>query len=239
MTTQTAKKRLPDAPSARGRRARRTPPAERRTDILETAAKLICDKGYDATSIQDIADACHLTKAGLYHHIRSKEHLLLEIMHYGMDRFEEQVLANFVTIADPLERLERAMELNILLVTRGWSKEVTIILHEHATLTGELRAQINARKKRYIRFLETSFAEAIRQGKFRPVHPKVAAFAFLGMVNWIYKWFKDGGELSESVLSSEMVKLFFGHAPVPSHATTPATAPKASASRKGRPPRKR
>src|SRR5687768_13363311 len=109
------------------------PSAARRTEILETAAKLICERGYDATSIQDIAQACNLTKAGLYHHIRSKEHLLLEIMHYGMDRFEEQVLSHVIAIKDPVERLKTCMERNILLVTRGWSKEVTIILHEHAT----------------------------------------------------------------------------------------------------------
>ena len=51
----------------------------RHGEILQTAAQLICRNGYEATSIQRIAEACGLTKAGLYHHIRSKEHLLLEI----------------------------------------------------------------------------------------------------------------------------------------------------------------
>ena len=78
-----------------------TAPSSRRREILETAARLICEKGYDGASIQDIADACGLTKAGLYHHIRSKEHLLLEIQNYGMDVFEEQVLSQVIAIADP------------------------------------------------------------------------------------------------------------------------------------------
>lgn len=185
-------------------------PKQRRRAILETAARVICERGYEGASIQDIADACSLTKAGLYHHIRSKEHLLLEIMNYGMDVFEEQVLHQVLAIADPLERLKTCMAKNILLVTRGWSKEITIILHEHATLTGEARAQINARKKRYVRFLEGSFAEAIRAGRLRPVHPKVAAFAFLGMVLWIYKWFKPDGAVKEDELVREMQELFFG-----------------------------
>ena len=184
-------------------------PKARRRAILETAARVICERGYEGASIQDIADACSLTKAGLYHHIRSKEHLLLEIMNYGMDVFEEQVLHQVLPIADPLERLKTCMAKNILLVTRGWSKEITIILHEHATLTGEARAQINARKKRYVRFLESSFAEAIRAGRLRRVHPKVAAFAFLGMVLWIYKWFKPDGAVKEDELVREMQALFF------------------------------
>jgi len=189
---------------------RKAEPPSPRDRILEAAARLICEKGYDAASIQDIADATGLTKAGLYHHIRSKESLLLEIQHYGMDVFEEKVLSQVVSIADPLERLKVCMEKNVLLVTHGWSKEVTIILHEHATLTGEARSQINARKKRYVRFLETSFAEAVRAGSIRPVNPTVAAFAFLGMVLWIYKWFRADGPISAEQLAREMQDLFFG-----------------------------
>jgi len=199
---------------------RRAPTAERKASpldakdrhrfILETAARLICEKGYDATSIQDIADAAGLTKAGLYHHILSKEHLLLEIQNYGMDVFEEKVLHAVMPIADPLERLKACMEKNILLVTHGWSKEVTIILHEHATLTGDARAQINARKKRYVRFLESSFAEAMRDGLIRRVNPKVTAFAFLGTVLWIYKWFRADGAIPADKLAAEMIDLFFG-----------------------------
>lgn len=190
-------------------------PKDRHRQILETAARLICEKGYEGASIQDIADACSLTKAGLYHHIRSKEHLLLEIQNYGMDVFEEQVLSQVVAIADPVERLKTCMERNVVLVTQGWSKEVTIILHEHATLTGEARAQINARKKRYVRFLETSFAEAIRAGRIRPVNPTVAAFSFLGMVLWIYKWFRPGGKISAEQLAREMQDVLFGGLEIP------------------------
>jgi len=183
---------------------------DRHRAILETAARLICEKGYEGTSIQDIAEAASLTKAGLYHHIRSKEHLLLDIQNYGMDVFEERVLSQVLPIADPVERLRVCMEKNIRLVTEGWSKEVTIILHEHRTLTGEAGAQINVRKKRYVRFLETSFAEAIRDGRIRPVNPKVAAFAFLGMVLWIYKWFRPDGAIPADQLAKEMQDLFFG-----------------------------
>lgn len=193
-------------------------PAGTRTDdararhraILEAAARLICARGYEGTSIQEIADACGLTKAGLYHHIQNKEHLLLEIMNYGMDLFEEQVLSQVESIEDPVERLRACMVRNIHLVTRGWSKEITIILHEHATLTGPAREQINARKKRYVSFLERSFSEAMERGQIRRVDPKVAAFSFLGMVLWIYKWFRTDGALSADQVADGMVDLLFG-----------------------------
>lgn len=195
---------MPDEPTSSNQE-----PRDRHREILETAARLICAHGYDATSIKTIADACHLTKPGLYYYVRSKEHLLAEIMNYGMDLFEEQVLAVVMPVADPLERLKLCMEKNVLLVTQERSKEVTIILHEHATLTGEALQQINARKKRYVRFLESSFTEAVRAERIRPIHPKVAAFSFLGTVLWIYKWFRPDGEVPEDQLAREMVDLFF------------------------------
>jgi TetR/AcrR family transcriptional regulator, cholesterol catabolism regulator len=197
-------------PQTRHLRAAHEDSKRRHRAVMETAARVICERGYDAASIQEIAKACGLTKAGLYHHIRSKEHLLHEIMNYGMDLFEEQVLREVVAIPDPVARLRECMARNVLLVTRGWSKEITVILHEHATLRGEARTQINARKKRYVRFLEMTFAEACRAGALRPINPKVAAFAFLGAVLWIYKWYRPDGAISEEQLVRDLQDVFFG-----------------------------
>src|SRR5439155_9730039 len=104
-------------------------------EILEGAARLIFQRGYEATSMQEIAESCGLTKAGLYHHIKTKEALLLAIMHYGLDLFDEMVVNKVQHIADPLARLRECMARNIALVTHDTSKEITIILHEHQTLS--------------------------------------------------------------------------------------------------------
>lgn len=201
---------------------RRHEDGERYRTILETAARLICERGYEGTSMQEIAAACRMTKAGLYHHVQNKEQLLFDIMSYGMDAFEQQVLEKVRELADPVERLRECMRLNIHLVTGGCSKEVIIILHEHATLTGEARAFIDGRKKRYVRFLEDAFSEAVRMGCIRPVQPTVAAFSFLGMVLWIYKWFQPDGRLSAEQVASEMVELLFTGLVTPSAAAVPA-----------------
>lgn len=178
-------------------------------EILERAARLIHQSGYEATSMQEIAEACGLTKAGLYHHIKTKEALLLAIMHYGMDLFDEMVLAKVGDIADPVARLRETMARNIALVIQDSSKEVTIILHEHQTLTGAPAQEINARKKRYVRFLEAGFREAMERGQIRPVDPTLAAFSFLGTVLWTYKWYREDGKLTPSQLSDGMIDLFF------------------------------
>ncbi|MDC0711488.1 TetR/AcrR family transcriptional regulator [Stigmatella sp. ncwal1] len=197
---------------------------ERYRFILETAARLICERSYEGTSMQEIAAACRMTKAGLYHHIQNKEQLLFAIMNYGMDLFEEQVLAKVRDITDPVERLRSCMRRNIELVTRGVSKEVIIILHEHATLTGEAREYIDGRKKRYVRFIEDAFAEAVKAGRFRPMDPTIVAFSFLGMVLWVYKWFKPDGRMTEQQISDGMVDLFFAGLSPAGSGASPASA---------------
>jgi AcrR family transcriptional regulator len=178
-------------------------------EILEGAARLIFQSGYEATSMQEIAEACGLTKAGLYHHIKTKEALLLAIMHYGMDMFDDMVLAKTADIVDPVARLRECMARNIALITQDASKEVTIILHEHQTLTGAAKDEINMRKKRYVRFLEAAFREASERGQIRAVDPTLAAFSFLGVVLWTYKWYRAEGKLSPRQLSDGMIDLFF------------------------------
>ena len=185
-------------------------PNERRyREILEHAARLIFQHGYEATSMQEIAESCGLTKAGLYHHIKTKEALLLAIMHYGMDLFEENVVNKVQDVADPLARLRECMARNVALVTHDSSKEVTIILHEHQTLTGAARKAINGRKKQYVRFLEGSFREATARGQIRAIDPTIAAFSFLGVVLWTYKWYRTDGKLTPRNLSDGMIDLFF------------------------------
>ena len=194
---------------------------ERHQAILENAARVICAKGYDGATIQEIADACSLTKAGLYHHIQSKENLLAEIMFYGMDLFEAEVLAQVEGIEDPVERLMACMHRNVEMVTQGKCKEVTVILHEHATLTGEAGRRINARKKAYVSFLERGFAEAMEQGRVRTVNPTVAAYSFLGMVLWTYKWFRPDGKLAGERVAADMIDLFFTGLIVPGSKASP------------------
>ncbi|MBN1204686.1 MAG: TetR family transcriptional regulator [Myxococcaceae bacterium] len=205
---------------------RRPDDGERYRAILETAARLICERGYEGTSMQEIAAACRLTKAGLYHHIQNKEQLLFAIMSYGMDLFEGQVIAKVKDIEDPVERLRACMRRNIEVVTRGASKEVIIILHEHATLTGEAREYIDQRKKEYVRFIESAFSEAVKLGRVRPLEPTIVAFSFLGMVLWVYKWFKPDGRLTEEQITDGMLDLFFAGLAAPGAAVPePGSAP--------------
>ena len=168
------------------------------------------EKGYDGASMQDIAEAVGLTKAGLYHHVSSKDMLLFEIMNYGMDILEEFVLAKVKDIADPREKLRQTIIGHIDLVARARDMEITVILHENRSLKGSLRQKINARKRAYIDYLEDLIRRVQEQsGMPAKLSPHIAAFAVLGMINWLYQWYHLEGPVKEEEISSAYVEFFF------------------------------
>ncbi|MGH9468523.1 MAG: TetR/AcrR family transcriptional regulator [Terriglobales bacterium] len=183
-----------------------------RQEILRTAARLFQQRGYDATSMQDIASALNFSKAALYHHFESKEAILFQIMSYGMDVFEERVLGAVNTIADPEERLRACISRHVDLVLNGHDREITVILHENRTLPAETGRQINSRKKQYMVYLGDLVAQVQQQrGIQRPaVNPHVAAMALLGMINWMYQWYRPEGGVSEAEIARQYTELFFG-----------------------------
>jgi AcrR family transcriptional regulator len=172
--------------------------------VFEVAAEVFHRKGYDNTSMSDVATAAGLTKAGLYHHVPSKESLLYTVLDLGLDLTESYVLKPLEAISDPLEKLKTMIELHLRLVLEERNLEVTGLLHECKTLSPSDRARINRRKKEYVKMSTKLITDVVKAYDIRDINPKIAAFALLGMLNWTYQWYKTSGSNSRE----EIVKNF-------------------------------
>ena len=195
-----------------------------RQEILHAAARLFQQRGYDATSMNDVAAALKLSKGGLYHHFESKDEILFHIMSQAMDITEERVINPVRAMADPEQRLRALIRLHVEVVMSPRDREITVMLHENHPLPPVLRKRINARKKDYIHFVENLIAEVQREARGvaseaqrdprqqpgNKVSPRAAAFALLGMINWVYQWYKPEGELQASSLAPQWTELLFG-----------------------------
>ena len=193
----------------------REAPVDSRQEILRTAARLFQQRGYDATSMNDVAAALKLSKGGLYHHFQSKDEILFEIMNHAMEITQELVIAPVRRIADPEERLRALIRLHIEVVLSPRDREITVMLHENHPLPPMLRKRINTRKKEYIHFVESLITD-VQANAQRSRHtkcvvsPRAAAFALLGMINWIYQWYKPEGDLQANNLVPQFTELIFG-----------------------------
>jgi len=179
---------------------------ERLAEIYRTAAQIILRKGYDATSINDIANALGMTKAGLYHYINGKKELLFDIMNFGLDELDEQVVTPASFIADPSARLRFIVASHSRLVTRGQGA-ITILVDEITALTPAQHRKITRRKREYFDRLRDLLNELKAKGKLHDLDTTAAAFSLLGMVNWLSRWFRHDGSLTEDQVAEQMVKI--------------------------------
>jgi TetR/AcrR family transcriptional regulator, cholesterol catabolism regulator len=183
---------------------------EPRQEILRTAARLFQQQGYDATSMNDVAGALKLSKGGLYHHFQSKDEILYDIMSHAMDITEQRVINAARRVEGAEERLRTLIRLHIEVVLSAEDREITVMLHENHPLPPALRRKINGRKKDYVHFVENVIADVQRQSNSSsPVTPRAAAFALLGMINWIYQWYNPEGALTGPDLVQQFTAIFF------------------------------
>jgi TetR/AcrR family transcriptional regulator, cholesterol catabolism regulator len=178
----------------------------RRADICRTAAQIFRDRGYDATSVSDVARALGMTKAGLYHYFDSKEALLFEIMTYGLDRVRDEVVLPARGIGDPEERLRQIVLRHARIATNGRGA-VAHLGDEIRALPPAARRQIEERMRHYVDLLRDTLVELKADGRLRDVDPTVAAFSIIGMILWLPRWFRQDGSLSQEQVATEIARL--------------------------------
>jgi len=184
---------------------------DRLAEIYRAAAQIICDKGYDATSMNDIAEAVGITKSGLYHHVSGKRNLLFSIMNFGMDSLEEQVIAPARAIADAEQRLRTIITNHVHLITSRSTSQgnnpVTIVVDEVAGLTVAQRRKIDQRKRAYVDLIREALSELKESEKLRDLDVIAATFSLLGMILWLSRWYSPEGRLTPDQVSEEVTKI--------------------------------
>jgi TetR/AcrR family transcriptional regulator, cholesterol catabolism regulator len=190
-------------------RALASPLPSRRAEICRTAAQLFRDRGFDATSVSDVARALGMTKAGLYHYFESKEALLFEIMSYGLDRVRDEVVVPIRAIRDPEERLHQILMRHASIATQGRGA-VTHLGDEIRALPPASRRQLEERMRKYVDLVRDTLAELKAAGRLRDVDPTVAAFSLIGMILWLPRWFRQDGRLTQQQVAKELAKLALG-----------------------------
>jgi AcrR family transcriptional regulator len=160
------------------------------TELLDQATQLFAQKGYDATSLQDIADAMGVSRPALYHYVRSKE-ALLEMLVEQVSQGLADVLAELAGRED-LTPTQKLRELTGLLVRQRAQHPAQFrILDQSENVLPETASTRHVEAKRRVLREMTSIVEAgIASGEFLPVPPRTAALSVLGMCNWVAWWIK-------------------------------------------------
>lgn len=175
--------------------------------ILLAAAQIFRSKGYHAASMQDIAGAVKLQKASLYHHVNSKQEILLELLDMALDVVTEEVAQEIESTGTPDVRLQKAIAayLRTILEHRDLA---SVLLLEHKSLDPEYKAKHIPRRDKFERLWRDLLVEGKQAGIFEIDDPALAARAILGTLNWTITWYKPEGPQSIASIAASYNKLF-------------------------------
>lgn len=184
---------------------------QQREAILARAAELFAGKGYPATSMNELAEACGLSKPALYHYYRDKYAILVQIAEDHVTRLAQLVRAVEAEDLPPDSRLQ-------LLISR-FMQEYAGAQNAHRVLTEDVRFLDDADRERILgtqRLVVTGFSHAISQ--LRPdletaSLAKPLTMLLFGMINWMFTWLRPDGPIDHASMATVVAQLFLGGLP--------------------------
>jgi TetR/AcrR family transcriptional regulator len=179
-----------------------------RDQILSAAAALFANRGYTAATMNDVAAACGVGKATLYHYVRDKHDLLAQITTGHVARLE-------ALVAD-VRTQHLAPEAHLRELIQRFMRAYAHAEHEHRVLTEDVKFLADAERHAVLqaqRRVVRAFARAVTA--LRPeLHEQrldtPLAMLLFGMINWTFTWLKPGGALTHETLAPLVLDLFFG-----------------------------
>lgn len=187
--------------------AGRRSPSARLEEIYDIAARVFYEKGYDGASIQDIADAVGILKGSLYYYIDTKQDLLFGIIDEVHDDSLRALEKWSAAAGDAETRLRAFVEGHVRANARNIIK-IGVFFHDFRSLDSERRERIVKDRDRYDEYLRSLIREGQDEGTFRPnLDVKLAAMGILGMMNWTYHWWREGGPNSAAEVAKEFADI--------------------------------
>jgi AcrR family transcriptional regulator len=180
----------------------------RRAQILHAALRAFREKGYHATTLDDIAEHLGLRKTALYHYFPDKEAILYECHRESLAELDRLIRDARKRFNSNAARLAHVIREHVRVMTE--TLEGSPLAFEVTALSGERQVAVITARDRYERGVRRIIENGIKSGEFRRVNSKIAAFAILGSINWIARWYRPEGSLHAPELGSEFANHLVG-----------------------------
>jgi len=164
--------------------------------VLAAAAALFRERGYERTTVKEIAEACDMLPGSLHYRYPSKESLLVDLMRLALEQASSALARATVGVSDPVEQLRRGINAHLDLLVDG-SDMVYVLLFEWRSLRGEARQEMIDLRDRYERLWAAMLQSLASQGIIRAdVDLNLLRLFGLGGLNWVATWFDKKGRYS-------------------------------------------
>ena len=195
----------------------------KRQAVLQTAARLFNERGFHATSLDDIAERLHVTKPTLYYYIKSKDDILLECVRIALSMMQEGIAEVRQGGGRALDQLVACMRIYAGIVTEDFGQCVIRIGED--PLPPPLKKELRRLKAGIDHEFRRLIEEGVAEGSLTPCDPKLAAFMLAGALSWIGRWYRPDGAMAPAQIADQGIALLLGGvlAPVPVLPAKPAS----------------
>lgn len=176
--------------------------------LLKIAARMLSVKGYDKTSLADIAKAMGLTKPGIYYYVESKEQLLFLILDAYMEKLIRGIKKIRDEVKNPKDFLYKAIVFQVG-IYKSDPHVSKIIIHDENCLSGKFFKIIKEKQREYISYWKEAIIELGKIYNLDIDFPSVYTHILVGMCNWIYQWYDVKGAVKPNELADKIFNIYF------------------------------
>ncbi len=180
--------------------------SDRRAEIIAVATRLFREKGYHATSLDDIADHIGFTKPAIYYYFKGKDYILFAIVDEVVDGALERIQAIAGGDGPVVDRLHDLLVENTRVVLENIEAN-TVFYNERGLLSPERERDIRAREREYTQIVRDLYIEGVESGALLDIDPRVATATLLGASIWAYRWFDGAGRLTIEQVAQDVAQL--------------------------------
>ncbi len=170
---------------------------------MEVSAQLFRNKGYNATSMRDIADAVGIEAASLYNHIKSKNDLL-KIIVFQITNICNDHLHFILQNKDPKQQIESIIRFHVKLMINNYN-HYFVMTHDWKNLDEPELTNFVIQRRHYVKTLEQIVATGIEQGFFKTITPYIAILNILSAVMGLEFWHLSKKKQDEHKLEEDVV----------------------------------
>ncbi|MBK6716979.1 MAG: TetR family transcriptional regulator [Burkholderiales bacterium] len=181
---------------------------DQREAILAQAAALFAQQGYTGTSMNAVAAACGVSKPALYHYVRDKQALLVQICEAHVDRLQ-QLVAAVEAQALPPEAHLRELIVRFVKAYAAAQNEHRVLTEDEKFLSDAERERVREGERRVVSAFARALAAVRPDEDFAALHKPLTMLLF-GMINWMFTWLKPDGPISHADMAPVVADLFFG-----------------------------
>jgi TetR/AcrR family transcriptional regulator, cholesterol catabolism regulator len=181
-----------------------------RNDILEAAAQAFSRKGFHGASMADIAEAVNLQKASLYHHVSSKQEILLALLDRALEMLTERIAPIAASPVSPEKKLRKMIRIYLRSLSQ-YSDLSSVLLFEHRSLDKKSHIRHVPNRDKFEGLWQDVIREGVRTETFNCPDVGLAVRGLMGIMNWTLTWYRaDGGKSIEQIADSYADLLFNG-----------------------------